>query len=81
LRAGPVLGWTAIGYDLCYDGWDEDFRKKVCVALANYDEGGKRNDINLVKLTEGTKPPGSNHYGMQVVGGEERSGGGPREKR
>ena len=22
LRAGPSLGWYAVGYDLCYDGWD-----------------------------------------------------------
>ena len=68
LRAGPVLGWTAIGYDLCYEGWDEAFRRKVCLAIVNYDEGGKRNDINLTKLVEGSMPPKSNHFGMQVGG-------------
>lgn len=29
LRAGPSLGWYAVGYDLCYDGWEEDFRRRV----------------------------------------------------
>ena len=64
---GRCSGWTAVGYDLCYDGWDEAFRKKACLALANYAdvEGGK---INLTALTHGTMPPGSNHFGMQVGG-------------
>ena len=22
LRAGPSVGWYAVGYDLCYDGWE-----------------------------------------------------------
>lgn len=68
LRAGPALGWTAVGYDLCYDGWDEDFRKKVAKLLAEYDEGGNKKDLNLASLTKGTMPPGSNHFGMQVGG-------------
>jgi hypothetical protein len=68
LRAGPALGWTALGYDLCYDGWDEEFRVKVTRALANYDEGGKRNEINLAGLTKGTMPAFSNHFGMQAGG-------------
>lgn len=68
LRAGPVLGWTALGYDLCYDGWDEAFRTRVARALANYDEGGKRNDMNLAALTRGSMPPFSNHFGMQAGG-------------
>jgi hypothetical protein len=68
LRAGPVLGLTAVGYDLCHDGWDEDFRKKVAGLLANYDEGGNKKEINLATLVKGSMPPGSNHYGMQVGG-------------
>lgn len=65
LRAGPVLGCTAIGYDLCYDGWDDETREKVCRALANYHESEKS---NLEALTKGSMPPFSNHYGMQVGG-------------
>jgi len=69
LRAGPSLGWMALGYDLCYGGWDEEFRKKVCLALANYEEpGGRGKRMDLAALTQGTMPPGSNHFGMQVGG-------------
>ena len=68
LRAGPVLGWTALGYDLCYDGWDEAYRKKVCLALANYDENDPKKNTNLPKLVQSSMPPFSNHYGMQVGG-------------
>jgi len=63
LRAGPVLGWTAIGFDLCYDGWDESKRKTVCLALASYAESEK---ATLERLTEGSMPPFSNHFGMQT---------------
>lgn len=68
LRAGPVLGWTALGYDLCYDGWDEEFRKKACLTLANYAEGDERRKVGLPSLVNGSMPPGSNHFGMQVGG-------------
>lgn len=68
LRAGPALGWTALGYDLCYDGWDEEFRTKVARALADYDEQDAKKKINLPQLVQGSMPPFSNHYGMQVGG-------------
>jgi hypothetical protein len=29
----PSLGAVAMGYDLCYDGWDEAFRLKVAKAI------------------------------------------------
>lgn len=66
LRAGPVLGWTALGYDLCYDGWDADFRQKVAGELQNYNEGQW---MSLAELARGDRQfPGSNHWGMQVGG-------------
>ncbi len=68
LRAGPVLGWTALGYDLCYDGWDEEFRKKVCRALATYADADGRGKVSLSSLVHGDMPPASNHFGMQVGG-------------
>jgi len=67
LRAGPSLGWTAAGYDLCYDGWDEAFRKKVALAIQNYNEG---RNMSLAELARGSRHrPASNHWGMQVGGG------------
>jgi hypothetical protein len=66
LRAGPVLGWYAVGYDLCYDGWDEATRKKFTQAIAEY--AVESQGYNLEDLARGTMPPGSNHYGMQIGG-------------
>lgn len=67
LRAGPSLGWTAVGYDLCFDGWDEDFRVKVAKAIAEYNPG---KDKSLPELARGDRQhPGSNHWGMIVGGG------------
>ncbi len=68
LRAGPVLGWYAVGYDLCYDGWDEGFRRKVAQAIQDYQESDKGESFPA--LVRGTHMhPGSNHWGMQVGGG------------
>jgi hypothetical protein len=73
LRAGPSLGWTAVGYDLCYDGWDDGFRTRVAQAIADYSPAkGKNNekDMNLEGLVKGQRQhPGSNHWGMIVGGG------------
>jgi len=67
LRSGPSLGFTALGYDLCYDGWDEDFRRKVASAIQNYNEG---RNMSLEELVRGSRHmPASNHWGMQVGGG------------
>ena len=67
LRAGPALGWHAVGYDLCYDGWDPAFRQKVAQAIANYNEGA---NCSLEELVRGSRHfPASNHWGMQVGGG------------
>ena len=70
LRAGPSLGWYAVGYDLCYGGWDEDFRRKVAQAIANYDGGDKKDKVtNIEGLARGSRHmPASNHWGMQVGG-------------
>lgn len=66
LRAGPALGWTALGYDLCYDGWDSDFRRKAARAIQDYNEGKW---MTLEELARGARHhPGSNHWGMQVGG-------------
>jgi hypothetical protein len=67
LRAGPSLGWTALGYDLCYNGWDEAYRWKIARAIQDYDEG---RGASLPELVRGSRHmPASNHWGMQVGGG------------
>lgn len=67
LRAGPSLGWFALGYDLCYDGWDAEFRKQVASAIERYDEG---KGMTLEDQVKGASHfPASNHWGMQVGGG------------
>jgi len=68
LRAGPTVGWYAVGYDLCYDGWDKATREKFGRALAEYSEGDKKKTYDLEALARGTMPPGSNHFGMQIGG-------------
>ncbi len=66
LRAGPSLGWYAVGYDLCYDGWDEDHRRRVAEVICDYNEG---QFMSLEDLARGARHmPGSNHWGMQVGG-------------
>lgn len=66
LRTGPTLGWYALGYDLCYDGWDAAFREKVAKAFAEYNEGQW---MSLAEIAQGKRQhPGSNHWGMQIGG-------------
>ncbi len=67
LRAGPSLGWGALGYDLCYDGWDAAYRKKIANVICEYNEG---RHMSLEELVKGKRHfPASNHWGMQVGGG------------
>ena len=72
LRAGPSLGWHAVGYDLCYNGWNKAQREKYGRALTEYAEASSTNKESkkstLEALAGGTMPPGSNHFGMQVGG-------------
>ena len=66
LRAGPSIGAYALGYDLCYDGWDPDFRRKVAEAFMAYDEGP---NMSLESCALGKRQhPGSNHWGAEVGG-------------
>jgi hypothetical protein len=66
LRAGPSLGALAMGYDLCYDGWDEGFRRKIALELQTYNQGPF---CSLEELARGARhKPSSNHWGCQVGG-------------
>lgn len=75
LRAGPSLGLYALGYDLCYDGWPEDFRRKVALELQNWNdaqsgEWGKaeQNSLRSLCLTP-HQMPACNHWGSQLGAG------------
>jgi len=66
LRCGPSLGALAMAYDLCYDGWDADFRKTVAEAFMAYDEGPNE---SLESCALGKRQhPGSNHWGAEIGG-------------
>lgn len=66
LRAGPSLGWYAVGYDLCHDGWDEDFRRRVAKELQDYDQGPH---MDIASMAAGKRHgPGSNHWGPEIAG-------------
>lgn len=78
LRAGPTLGWYAVAYDLCYDGWEPSFRELVAKRIMEYDgspvamPGQATPKAELFPLktmaTKGRYGPWSNHHGA-VVGG------------
>lgn len=73
LRGGPSLGWMAVGYDLCYNGWDQSTRERFGRALLDYREempgiAEAKKVVDLESLARGTMPPHSNHFGMQTGG-------------
>jgi len=68
LRVGSILAGIALAYDLCYEAWPADFRKKVALELQNYDrEVASGGNASLKYLAGRTGyPPTSNHYGAHV---------------
>ena len=74
LRAAPSIGWTAVAYDLCYDAWPADYRRRVALAIQDYADtaGGEWNTpegITLRKMVLTPRQgPRSNHFGA-VAGG------------
>lgn len=71
LRAGPSLSAIAMAYDLGYEAWAPEFRRKVALAIQNYKPPiiDHNDTISLERLA--LRPhlmPESNHYGAQVGG-------------
>ncbi len=83
LRVGPSLAWTALAYDLCYDAWSPDYRKKVADFILNYNvdhyhfldasdkerKSKKKNRYSTSSMAQ--RPahhPSSNHFGS-ITGG------------
>ena len=65
LRAGYVLMALATAYDLCYQAWTPEFRKKIAHAIVDY----QHKDITIQFLSGRTHyPPSSNHYGAHFGG-------------
>lgn len=71
-RAAPVLAAVGFAYDMCYDAWPADFRKKVALSIQNYSQretesgGGKVITLELLAGRTGY-PPSSNHYGAMMT--------------
>lgn len=75
LRAGPSLGMYALAYDLCYDGWPEERRRKAALELQNWSddasgEWGKaqKNSLKDICLRP-HQMPACNHWGAQLGAG------------
>jgi hypothetical protein len=70
LRAGPALAAVAMAYDLCYDGWEPAYRKKVCQAIMNYDQPtkGGRASLEQLSLRPLNPNPASSHLAFQAGG-------------
>jgi hypothetical protein len=77
LRIGPMMLGVALAYDLCYAGWDDDFRQRVVSEIVNYNHL----PVDYDKYSEGHKgratmdwlvncpfPPTSNHFGAYIGG-------------
>lgn len=70
LRAGPSLSAIAMAYDLCYDAWPDEYRKKIALAIQTYDGGkGPKANESLEELSLSPRhKPQSNHWGPQIGG-------------
>jgi hypothetical protein len=75
LRAGPSLGMYALAYDLAYDGWPEDFRRKAALELQNWNDDlsgewakAEKNSLKAICLTP-HQMPACNHWGSQLGAG------------
>lgn len=70
LRAGPVVGAVAMGYDLCFDGWDPAFRQSVAQKLLAYRAKASKYMVDMEGICKGgNHGPESNHHGSCLGGG------------
>jgi hypothetical protein len=67
LRAGSSWAWAGLGYDLCYDGWDPEFRKKVAKTFLIVQIEQKAADLKKV-VTSPKYGPAKNHFGGIMCG-------------
>jgi len=77
LRIGPMMLAVAMAYDLCYDAWDEAFRRRVVKEIVDYDHlpvdydpyaEGHKGRATMDKVVHCSMPPTSNHFGAYIGG-------------
>ncbi|MGQ9606739.1 MAG: hypothetical protein ACUVTW_11095 [Thermogutta sp.] len=77
LRVGPMMAWVALAYDLCYDAWDETFRRRVVKEIIDYDHlpvdydqyaEGHKGPITMDKIVNCSYPAESNHFSAYIGG-------------
>jgi len=77
LRIGPMMVGVAMAYDLCYDAWDDDFRRHVTKEIVQYDylpvdydkyAEGHKGRATMDTLVNCPYPPTSNHFGAYIGG-------------
>ena len=61
LRAGPVLGGMGLAYDMAYDGWEPDFRRRVAENIV-------RHPLAAQVVNRPAHGPGCNHFGAHQGG-------------
>ncbi len=70
-RLGAVFQGVALAYDLCYDGWDEEFRARVVREILDCKSPclQHKKPLTLENMaTANGYPPGSNHFGAYLGG-------------
>ena len=77
LRIGPMMAGVALAYDLCYDGWDDEFRRRVVKEIIDYHHlpvdydkyaEGHKGAATMDRLVDCSYPPTSNHFGAYIGG-------------
>lgn len=68
-RVGPALVAYAIGYDLCYEGWDPEFRAWVAKELLFLDTArGAKGTIEALASGISGHSPHANHWAGSISG-------------
>jgi hypothetical protein len=67
LRGGSSWASAAVGYDLCYEGWDPEFRAKAAKAFLTVEIQQKSANLKTV-VTAPKYGPAKNHFGGIMCG-------------
>lgn len=70
-RLSGVHQALALAYDLCYDGWPDEYRRSLARQILEHAPTALQSNgpLSLEFLAAGGKyPPGSNHFGAYIAG-------------